>query len=57
MAHDDLDNNVRFNDLCSDLNLDTATKRDAIKEYFRIKENYTLEVSVPTHLLTDNCLL
>lgn len=37
----------RVQELCSDLNLDSHTKEEALKEYSRIRENYTLEVVFP----------
>ena len=46
MTRRDLAGNARFQELCSDLNLDPATKDEALREYYRIKDNYTLEVGL-----------
>jgi len=35
----------RFDDLCSDLNMDLDAKTDAWQSYTRIIANYTLEVA------------
>ena len=44
MAKLELRNNIRFQELCSDLNLDPVTRDVALKEFHKIKDNYTLEV-------------
>ena len=46
MTRRDLAGNARFQELCSDLNLDPATKDEALREYYKIKDNYTLEVGL-----------
>ncbi|XP_067928982.1 retinoblastoma-like protein 1 [Watersipora subatra] len=43
MAKSEWQSNTRFLELCSDLNLDSATKDKALREFDRIKDNYTLE--------------
>lgn len=41
----------RFQELCSDLNLDPTTKGESLKEFYRIKDNYTLEVGTTRGVL------
>jgi len=42
---DEDDTRERFDDLCSDLNMDLDAKTDAWQSYTRIIANYTLEVA------------
>lgn len=49
---EDIASSHRFQELCSDLNLDPATKNETVKEYYRIKDNYTLEVIPSLTIIT-----
>jgi hypothetical protein len=48
----------RFNDLCSDLNLDSLTKDNTWRTFATVRQKYTLEVSPNSsvHSLI-NCLI
>ena len=44
----------RFDELCSDLNMDLDAKTDAWQSYTRIIANYTLEVAPQQIMIIDN---